>query len=155
MLHWHASKLSSVERPGIIPSPLLTDCPSWDAQPKEPGSQLLTVRVPLLTSTTRRRDAADAAKAGDIVVVSVPLKNYRAVPIEPLAGKIVIDRLQNLTPIAPFLRRLQAVNASEVPSWVRRLRGRNVGRRTGYARAAVSSCRTGRHAGHPRELLLR
>lgn len=27
----------------------------------------------------------------DIVVVTVPLKNYRAVPVEPLAGKIVID----------------------------------------------------------------
>jgi len=35
--------------------------------------------------------AAEAAKAGDIVVVSVPLKNYRAVPVEPLAGKVVID----------------------------------------------------------------
>ena len=34
---------------------------------------------------------ADAAKAGDIVVVTVPLKNYKAVPVEPLAGKIVID----------------------------------------------------------------
>jgi hypothetical protein len=34
---------------------------------------------------------AEAAKAGDIVVVTVPLKNYRAVPVEPLAGKIVID----------------------------------------------------------------
>ncbi len=27
----------------------------------------------------------------NIVVVTVPLKNYRAVPVEPLAGKIVID----------------------------------------------------------------
>jgi hypothetical protein len=33
----------------------------------------------------------EAAKAGDIVVVTVPLKNYRTVPVEPLAGKIVID----------------------------------------------------------------
>jgi len=33
----------------------------------------------------------EAAKAGDIVVVSVPLKNYRKVPVEPLANKIVID----------------------------------------------------------------
>ncbi len=31
------------------------------------------------------------AVPGDIVVVTVPLKNYRSVPIEPLAGKIVID----------------------------------------------------------------
>jgi predicted dinucleotide-binding enzyme len=33
----------------------------------------------------------EAAKAGEIVVVTIPLKNYRAVPVEPLAGKIVID----------------------------------------------------------------
>ena len=32
-----------------------------------------------------------AAKAGDIVVVTVPLKNYRDVPVAPLAGKVVID----------------------------------------------------------------
>src|SRR5258708_11410210 len=31
------------------------------------------------------------SKAGDIVVVTVPLKNYRQVPVEPLAGKVVID----------------------------------------------------------------
>jgi predicted dinucleotide-binding enzyme len=35
--------------------------------------------------------ALGAAKAGDIVVVTIPLKNYRAIPVEPLAGKIVID----------------------------------------------------------------
>jgi len=33
----------------------------------------------------------EAARAGDIVVVTVPLKNYRSVPVEPLRGKIVID----------------------------------------------------------------
>src|SRR4029079_18756918 len=33
----------------------------------------------------------EAGKGGDIVVVTVPLKNYREVPVEPLAGKIVID----------------------------------------------------------------
>jgi predicted dinucleotide-binding enzyme len=33
----------------------------------------------------------DAARAGDIVVVTIPLKHYRSVPVEPLAGKIVID----------------------------------------------------------------
>jgi predicted dinucleotide-binding enzyme len=35
--------------------------------------------------------ALGAAKAGDIVVVTIPLKNYRTIPVEPLAGKIVID----------------------------------------------------------------
>jgi hypothetical protein len=33
----------------------------------------------------------EAAKAGDIVVVTIPLKHYRRVPVEPLAGKVVID----------------------------------------------------------------
>jgi hypothetical protein len=39
----------------------------------------------------RAATAAEAAEAGDIVVVSVPLHAYRAVPAEPLAGKVVID----------------------------------------------------------------
>ena len=33
----------------------------------------------------------EAAKASEIVVVTIPLKNYREVPVAPLAGKIVID----------------------------------------------------------------
>ena len=39
----------------------------------------------------RAATALDAAKVGEIVVVTLPLKNYREVPVEPLAGKIVID----------------------------------------------------------------
>ena len=35
--------------------------------------------------------AEDAAREGDIVVVTIPLKNIGSVPVEPLAGKIVID----------------------------------------------------------------
>lgn len=35
--------------------------------------------------------AADAADAGELVVVTVPFKNYTAVPVAPLAGKVVID----------------------------------------------------------------
>jgi predicted dinucleotide-binding enzyme len=35
--------------------------------------------------------AADAGAAGDFVVVTVPLKAYQDVPVEPLAGKVVID----------------------------------------------------------------
>jgi predicted dinucleotide-binding enzyme len=33
----------------------------------------------------------EAAKSGDIVVVTIPLKSIGTVPVEPLAGKIVID----------------------------------------------------------------
>ena len=35
--------------------------------------------------------AREAAEAGEIVVVAIPLKNYRQIPVEPLVGKIVID----------------------------------------------------------------
>ena len=35
--------------------------------------------------------ARDAAERGEIVVVTIPLKYYRDVPVEPLVGKIVLD----------------------------------------------------------------
>ncbi|GHE13902.1 NADPH-dependent F420 reductase [Klenkia taihuensis] len=35
--------------------------------------------------------AADAGAAGEVVVVTVPLKNLGDVPVEPLAGKVVVD----------------------------------------------------------------
>jgi 8-hydroxy-5-deazaflavin:NADPH oxidoreductase len=53
--------------------------------------ETLAALVAELGPKARAATAAEAAKAGDIVVVTVPLKNYRAVPVEPLAGKIVID----------------------------------------------------------------
>ena len=34
---------------------------------------------------------ADAADFGDVVIVTVPLKAYKEVPVAPLAGKIVLD----------------------------------------------------------------
>jgi predicted dinucleotide-binding enzyme len=55
------------------------------------GPETLAALVAELGPKARAATAVDAAKAGDIVVVSVPLKNYRAVPVEPLKGKIVID----------------------------------------------------------------
>ena len=56
------------------------------------GPETLSALIAEPESTkARAATAVEAAKAGDIVVVSVPLKNYRKVPVEPLAGKIVID----------------------------------------------------------------
>ena len=55
------------------------------------GPETLADLVKELGPKARAATAVDAAKAGDIVVVTVPLKNYRSVPVEPLAGKIVID----------------------------------------------------------------
>ena len=55
------------------------------------GPETLADLVKELGPRARAATPLEAAKAGDIVVVSVPLKNYRTVPVEPLAGKIVID----------------------------------------------------------------
>jgi 8-hydroxy-5-deazaflavin:NADPH oxidoreductase len=55
------------------------------------GPETLSALVAELGPHARAATPVEAAAAGDIVVVTVPLKNYRAVPVEPLAGKIVID----------------------------------------------------------------
>ena len=55
------------------------------------GPETLSALVAELGPKARAATAVDAAKAGDIVVVTVPLRNYRSVPVEPLSGKIVID----------------------------------------------------------------
>jgi len=53
------------------------------------GPETLSALIAELGPKGRAAMAFDAAKAGDIVVVTVPLKNYRSVPVEPLAGKVV------------------------------------------------------------------
>jgi len=55
------------------------------------GPETLAGLVAELGPNARAATALEAARAGEIVVVTVPLKNYREVPVEPLAGKIVID----------------------------------------------------------------
>jgi predicted dinucleotide-binding enzyme len=55
------------------------------------GPETLSALVAELGPNARADTPAGAARAGDIVVVTIPLKDYRTVPVEPLAGKIVID----------------------------------------------------------------
>jgi len=55
------------------------------------GPETLSDLVAELGDHARAATAAEAAAAGDIVVVTIPLKSYREVPVEPLRGKIVID----------------------------------------------------------------
>src|SRR5439155_5905612 len=55
------------------------------------GPATLSGLVTELGPRARAATAEEAAKAGDIVVVTIPLKNYRQVPVAPLAGKVVID----------------------------------------------------------------
>lgn len=55
------------------------------------GPETLAGLVAELGPKARAGTVAEAAKAGDLVVVTIPLKAYRTVPVEPLAGKVVID----------------------------------------------------------------
>jgi 8-hydroxy-5-deazaflavin:NADPH oxidoreductase len=55
------------------------------------GPETLSGLVAELGPRARAATPAEAARAADIAVVTVPLKNYRQVPVEPLAGKVVID----------------------------------------------------------------
>ena len=55
------------------------------------GPQTLTDLVQQLGDRARAATSAEAAAAGDVVVVTIPTKNVKDVPVEPLAGKVVID----------------------------------------------------------------
>ena len=55
------------------------------------GPETLSDLVAELGPKARAATAEEAAQAGDIVVVSVPLKSFLNVPAAPLAGKVVID----------------------------------------------------------------
>ncbi|MGN6743776.1 MAG: NADPH-dependent F420 reductase [Amnibacterium sp.] len=55
------------------------------------GPETLTDLVAEIGEGASAATAEEAARAGDIVVVTIPLKNIGSVPVEPLAGKIVID----------------------------------------------------------------
>ena len=55
------------------------------------GPETLSALVAELGPRARAATAEQAGRVGDIIVVSVPLKNYRDVPVEPLRGKVVID----------------------------------------------------------------
>lgn len=55
------------------------------------GPETLADLVAELGPKARAATAAEAAAAGELVVVTVPLKAYEQVPPEPLRGKVVID----------------------------------------------------------------
>lgn len=55
------------------------------------GPETLAELVSELGPRARAATPAEAAAAGDLVVVTVPLRAYRSVPVEPLVGKVVID----------------------------------------------------------------
>lgn len=55
------------------------------------GPETLASLVKELGPSARAATPVEAARAGDLVVVTIPLRNIGDVPVEPLAGKIVID----------------------------------------------------------------
>jgi predicted dinucleotide-binding enzyme len=55
------------------------------------GPDTLADLVAELGPRARAATPAEAAEAGDLVVVTIPLNNYRQVPVEPLRGKPVMD----------------------------------------------------------------
>lgn len=55
------------------------------------GPQTLADLIAQLGEHAVAGTAEQAAAAGDIVVVTIPLKNYQQVPVAELAGKTVID----------------------------------------------------------------
>src|SRR5690349_2750145 len=57
------------------------------------GPETLADVVSELGPHARAATAAEAAAAGDVVVVTIPLRSYRDVPVEALRGKVVIDTM--------------------------------------------------------------
>lgn len=55
------------------------------------GPETLADLIAELGPRARAATAQGAAEAAELAVVTVPLKAYQQVPVEPLAGKIVID----------------------------------------------------------------
>src|SRR5215469_13713851 len=55
------------------------------------GPETLNDLVADLGAQARAATPAQAAAAGDLVVVTIPLKAYQSVPVEPLRGKVVMD----------------------------------------------------------------
>jgi 8-hydroxy-5-deazaflavin:NADPH oxidoreductase len=55
------------------------------------GPETLQELVDELGPRARAATATEAAEAGDLVVVSIPLRAYLDVPSEPLVGKVVMD----------------------------------------------------------------
>jgi 8-hydroxy-5-deazaflavin:NADPH oxidoreductase len=55
------------------------------------GPETLADLVAELGPRARAARPEDSARAGDMVVVTIPLKSYKSIPVEPLAGKVVID----------------------------------------------------------------
>jgi predicted dinucleotide-binding enzyme len=101
------------------------------------GPETLSALVAELGPKARAATAAEAAKAGDIVVIAVPLKSYRAVPVEPLVGKIVIDANNYYPERDGHIRELDNESTTTSELLQAHLRGAKVVKAFNHIRAAA------------------
>jgi 8-hydroxy-5-deazaflavin:NADPH oxidoreductase len=57
------------------------------------GPETLSELVAKLGAKARAATPVEAAEAGDIVVATIPLKNYKELPVAELRGKVVLDTM--------------------------------------------------------------
>jgi 8-hydroxy-5-deazaflavin:NADPH oxidoreductase len=57
------------------------------------GPQSLREIVARLGSRAHAASVTEAASAGDLVLVTIPIRAYRQIPVAPLRGRVVIDTL--------------------------------------------------------------
>lgn len=79
------------------------------------GPESLADLVGELGTGARAATPDDAAAAGEVVVVSIPIRAYRQVPAEPLRGKVVVDTL-NYDPARQGA--VREIEAADVAPWL-------------------------------------
>ncbi|MDH6441137.1 putative dinucleotide-binding enzyme [Streptomyces sp. SAI-144] len=90
------------------------------------GPETLADLVALLGERARAATVAEAALAGDLVVVAVPLKAYDRLPVAELAGKTVIDAMNYYPDRDGGLAELEAGGLTSSALVQRRLAGARV-----------------------------
>ncbi len=71
---------------------------------------LTEIVIPGATAVT----AEQAARDSDLVIVAVPLHKYRTLPVEALAGKVVVDAMNYWAPIDGSIAEFEQRSSSEV-----------------------------------------
>jgi hypothetical protein len=90
------------------------------------GPETLSDLIAKLGDGASAATAEDAAKAGDVVVVTIPLKNIDAVPAAPLDGKVVIDTNNYYPQRDGRIERLDAASTTSAQLLQERLPGSKV-----------------------------
>ena len=112
------------------------------------GPDTLADLVRELGPHARASTPTQAAEAGDIVVVTIPLKNIGEVPVAPLEGKIVIDTNNYYPERDGHIRELDTEEATTSELLQRHLPGSNVVKAFNHIHAAALTT-DGQPAGTP------